>query len=132
MRNGLIEINWAIYLIICQSVSPSHCYLGPVQMPHQVQTSPGISSLGNPLEFTSASEEELKQLLPAWTNNKMNKSFHATSTIFDNLLSTSSKTFSLFLIYLFLLADSQLPLSEYYIYPWLFLFLYVQEKELKK
>lgn len=62
----------------------------------------------------------------------MNKSFHATSTIFDNLLSTSSKTFSLFLIYLFLLADSQLPLSEYYIYPWLFLFLYVQEKELKK
>lgn len=75
------------------------------------------------MEITPASEEKLKQLLPAWTNNKMNKSFHATSTIFDNLLSVSSKTFSLFLIYLFLLADSQLPLSEYYTHPLLFLFL---------
>ena len=92
-------------------------------MPHQVQSSPEIFSLDNPMEFTPASEEELKQLLPVWSNNKMNKSFHATSTIFDNLLSTSSKTFSLFLIFLFLLADSQLPPSEYYIHSWLFLFL---------
>lgn len=42
------------------------------------------------MALTPASEEELKQLLPDWAINKMNKIFHATSTmIFDNLLPTS-------------------------------------------
>ena len=102
---------------------PLLSYFGHVRISYQVQTSPRIFSLGNPMEFTPTSEEELKQLLPAWTNNKMNKSFHATSTIFNSLLSISSKIFSLFVIFLFLLADSQLPPSEYYIHSWLFLFL---------
>lgn len=85
----------------------------------QVWTHPESLSLSDPRKLNPGFEEEVKQLLPDKTNNKMNKSFYATSTIiFDNLLPIRTPTkFSLFLIYLSILTGSQLLLKEYYICP---------------